>query len=274
MTEYAQIDAVNWSTLKHLAKSPLHYKHRTEAEQDDAKHMRLGRAVHTLILEPERFTERHPIFGGGARRGKAWDEFAANHAGADILIGTEAAQAQAMADAVRHHPLAQKHLRDGLAEQVLTWTDPETGVKCKGRCDSVNGHLVEFKSCNGRDFEPYKFESHAARLRYHGQLAFYADGLAAMGYEVEHDPTMIVVESDPPHDVAVYIVKDEVLDLGRKLYRKLLARFVECSESDHWPGVCADEELYLGVPAWATWEAEDAAPEQPITIGGTVMGGL
>jgi hypothetical protein len=271
VTDYAAIDAVNWSTLKSMAKSPLHYRHRVDTDMDDARHLRLGRAVHTLILEPDQYRERHPVFGGAARRGKAWDDFEAAHPGADILLGTEAAQAEAMAQSVLAHPLARKHLRDGLAEQIMTWTDPETGVKCKGRCDAVNGHLVELKSCNGQAFDPRRFPGHAARLMYHGQIAYYLDGLTAMGHRLDQDPAMIVVESDPPHDVAVYLIMPEDVEAGRELYRSLLDRLVECRRSDRWPGVCEGEELRLRLPDWVRSQFED---DEPITIGGVAMEGF
>lgn len=266
---YDSIEAVNWSTLKALGRSPLHYRHRMDTEQEDARHLRLGRAVHTQILEPERFLDRHPIYPGAARRGKAWDEFQEQHAEADILLHSEAVQAQDMAASVLGHPLARKHLRDGISEKVLEWTDRETGLACKGRCDSVNGHLVELKSTAPRSFTPDLFAGQAIRLGYHGQMAFYADGLVATGYEVDHEPAMIVVESEPPHDVAVYVVSDEMMRMGRKLYKRLLFRLKDCIDSDQWPGVCAGQELELLPPAWAMTEPED---DQSITFGGKNLG--
>ena len=274
MTEYKDIDAVNWSTLRAMRVSPFHYKHRIDHPPEPTKAMRLGRALHTAILEPHEFESRHPIYPGPVRRGGKWEAFLDEHAGADlddILIQTEAHAIKSMAQSVRGSGFACEHLRDGAKETILEWTDEDTGIACKGRCDSVNGHLVDVKTCNGSDFVPERFESHAIRFGYDGQMAFYADGLAAMGYEPDHGPALIVVESEEPYDCATYILKEEFIDRGRRLYQTLLRQLKECREANHWPGICGDGELHLGIPAWAEWEQfEDV---KPITIGGVAFGG-
>jgi len=280
--EYRALPGVNWSSLKKMATSPLHYKHGMDTPDDKGTvAMRLGRALHTMILERDSFESRHPVFDGKSRNSKAWKEFTAEHPGVDPLTASEAEQVSGMASSIAASSLAMKHLSHGVSEKTLRWDsglvyrsrpdgEPQP-ILCKGRCDSVNGHLVELKTCNGRDFAPDRFESHAARLRYHGQIAYYADGLAAQGYEVDNGPAMIVVESEPPFDCAVYVVKAEIIEAGRGLYRKLLGKLRDCLESDTWPGVCCDKELSLGLPAWAEWETLEAA--KPITIGGVALGG-
>lgn len=261
--EYENLPGERWSQLKAMAISPRHYRHGIDTEDEsESKAMRLGTALHTMVLEPATFMDRHPVFAG-SRRGKAWDEFKAAHPDRDILTEPEWFVVHGMAESITTHPLAMEHLRHGLKERVLQWTDADTGLQCKGRCDSVNGHLVELKTCNGMSFPHEKFESHAVRLGYHGQLAFYSDGLAAEGYEPDMEPTMIVVESAPPFDVAVYSVKPEIIEAGRAMYKALLQRVKECTGSGQWPGVCGAEPLYLGLPAWAQ---QDVLPK--VTFGG------
>ena len=266
--EYRAIDAVNWSSLKSLRKSPLQYWHdRAAGYTEGTPAMRLGTLIHALILEPHVVDSRFAIYPGKARRGKAWESFVEENPGREIVLATEMTRGLRAADAVRQHPLAFGCVFAGEAEQVVTWTDPETGIKCKARTDLVNGKLVELKSTG--DVTPRTFATVAARLGYHGQIAFYLDGLTESGRSVAPEPLMVVVESDEPYDVAVFTVPEEELETGRCMYRRLLHRLKDCTEADSWPGVCNEEPLPLALPVWAFNEENE--PDLPITCGGVAL---
>ena len=49
---YQKLSAVNWSTLKNMKRSPLHYKHGLENSRPDTPRLAVGRAVHTAVFEP------------------------------------------------------------------------------------------------------------------------------------------------------------------------------------------------------------------------------
>jgi hypothetical protein len=252
--EYDAIDAMRWSRLKLMAKSPLAF--HAYQPGGDSPAMRLGRAIHTAVLEPERFKERHPVFQGAQRRGKVWDEFAAEHAGADVLSLDEYHRASMAAESVRSHPVARRFFEQrGHSEQVITWSEPTTHVMCKAKIDRVGEQLIELielKSVGSMDFEPFRFSAHFARLLYHGQVAFYADGLVE-GIGLRVPPVVIAVESDEPYDVAVYEIPGETIAAGRTLYQRLLRRYVECTRAGKWPGVC-EQEIRLDLPRWALEE--------------------
>ena len=68
--EYEAIDAVNWSTLKVLGKSPAHYLQRMAGEEsEDTEARQRGRVLHMAVFEPERFA-RSVVVYPDARRGK------------------------------------------------------------------------------------------------------------------------------------------------------------------------------------------------------------
>lgn len=264
--DYQAIDAINWSTLKNMRVSPQHYLHGKSHDIPEGRPLRLGRALHTMILEPDEAQARHPVFTGGARRGKQWQEFLAEFPGTDPLLQSEYDAACAMYESIQKCAIARQHLSDAVSEKTICWPDPDTGLECKARTDSVNGHLVELKSCNSGDFPPDRFEAHAVRMGYHGQVAHYQAGLEASGYEVDHGPAMIVVESGPPYDVIVYVLKEEFTSAGKGLRAKLLRRVAECKRLNQWPGVMGDKELHLGIPPWAEWETLGEKPR--VTFGG------
>jgi exodeoxyribonuclease VIII len=253
---YDALPGVRWSRLKAMRISPLAYRHGMLVEREDTPSLRFGRAVHCRVLEPDAWASRYAVWDGH-RRGKAWEQWEAEHAGFEILTAAEHERARACADAVIAHPVARRHLHDGIRERALSWTDEETGLPCKARVDSVNGHLLELKTA--ADIDPRRFAAAAYRYGYHGQLAFYGDGLIASGFALESDPALVCVESVPPHDVIVYAIDSGLLELGREYYRSCLRRLAECLASDEWPGLAPTGEMALILPDWAHTENEDEA---------------
>lgn len=248
--DYDVIDAVNYSTLKELARSPKHYAHRLKHPRAGTPSMFRGSAAHTAILEPEEFERRYVVFDGKRRAGKAWEAFEKENNARTILKEDEYAQAMAFRDAVRGDPVAQPYLVGGDREVTLVWVDPETGVLCKGRPDYVtrDGVIVDVKTT--KDASPFWFSRDVAKYQYHVQAAYYGDG-----YELitKREPrhVIIAVEAAEPRDVAVYRMSDPVIGPGRDAYRRWLKTLVECRQERRWPGYGNGFELELMLPPWA-----------------------
>ena len=250
-TDYAKIDAINWSSLKHMATSPLLYKWRVDNPEPPKQAYLIGSAIHCATLEPDEFSKRYGVYDGKVRRGKAWDEWKDDNPRLDAILAAEKEIALASADAVHAHPIAGPLLTGGCAEEFLLWNDPDTGVAAKGRLDFLRPTaLVDLKSA--RSINARKFSNAAAEYLYHGQLAWYHDGAVA-AHRIPYDaepPYVISVEKAGPYDVAVDQLSINDLDAGRTLYRSLLAKLLACIEADYWPGQ-APELRQLDIPAWA-----------------------
>lgn len=247
---YFEIDAVNWSTLKNMRDSALHYKYRLEAPREDTAAMALGRVTHTLVFEPEQFGAEYVIWEGGDRRGKEWSAFKELHADKTIFKPAEIDLAVQMADAVRRHPLVQPYLVDGLFEAPITWVDEDTGLRCKAKPDWTQQErrtLVDLKTTASVDGR--RFGALAARLGYHCQLAMYRDGIeTALGWKPKK-VCVIAVERDPPHDVGVFQLDEDTLFLGLDEVKQLMLQLVACRASDTWRGRYIEEQA-LQLPAW------------------------
>lgn len=278
MTDYTKIPGVNWSTLKHMRRSPRHYLHALEHGTPDSPARQLGRLTHCAVYEPEKLQERYvfmPNFHGGMNDETARDRGYAGGkqakaawlsifgTGRHEIVEREAYErATAMAQAVRLDAVAGP-LFDGVyVEQTLTWKDPLTGLQCKGILDQINGRLGDLKTTE--KILPPQFASSVERLGHLGQLAFYTDGLQANGIVVDDVPVFITVESKPPYDVVTYEVSEDDLDAGRALYQRLLQRLAECQATGHFPGIAGGEMLKLHRPAWATVDDD----EPVLTMGG------
>ena len=256
--EYARTPGVRISALKELGRSALHYRHHLVTPKE-SRPLTLGSAAHCAVLEPERFERDHAIWGertdGGAlrpRRGKDWESFAALNAGRTILTEDEHTAALAIRDAVRGCDVAMRYLRKGEAEVTMQWTDASTGTPMKGRADWLTkdaGYPVLVGLKTTRDCRSILFGVQAARLSYHLAWAAYADGYAAITGTA---PKMIeiVVESAPPHDVAVYVITSEIIEQGRGEYHDLLVRLAACERDNDWPGAVPGE-TQLRLPPWA-----------------------
>jgi len=227
--EYLAIDAQNFSLLKEMAKSPLHYLYRTKNQLEDSTVMAKGRAIHTAVLEPELFMSEYVVFIGKTRRGKEWDAFSEEHKDKTILKVDEAEKVLAAAAAVKRHPEVIKLMKKGKPEQSFTWKDEKTGLKCKCRVDWLGDELFDLKSTSTVDAR--FFGNQVARMLYYAQVAMYRDGAKHAG------PVLIIgVEVEPPFDVGVYELTEDDLFAGQELYQGFLQRVVECKKSGQWPG--------------------------------------
>ncbi len=254
--EYNQLDRVNFSTLKHIGRSPAHYLHAKMEGRTDTDALKLGRADHIAVLEPTRFLTECVEWTGGRRASRAWDAFEEEHKHQEILTTDEWAHSLALQRAVRGSVMAAPYLANGKSEATICWShvSPKIGAldgyefQCKGRVDFITANaLVDLKTA--RDVSPDKFGKDIYNFGYHIQAALYSDGYFAV--TGERKPYVIVAaEKDAPYVVQVYRITDDMLAIGRERYRSFLDLLNVCTESNHWPGYSANE-LDAELPRWA-----------------------
>lgn len=255
--EYFAIDAVSKTDLSFMAKSPLHYLKRKELmKETDA--MRLGTLLHMALLEPARFRDSyivepvampdgeeinrrkkdHRAFLDGFRE-KNKDKLIVTEKQFDSLVGM---LQQASSNPEISNVLNMK----GMQEVAGTWET--NGVLCKGRADFIYEHptigrvIVEVKKT--RDASPEGFSRQAYNLLYHLQAAMYLDG-----FEAKHF-VFIAIEDALPNASGVYWADDSLIDAGRRLRDRLLARLVECKERKFYPAYTQGVTKIM-LPAWA-----------------------
>jgi exodeoxyribonuclease VIII len=272
--DYSEIDAVNQSTLKAIAKSPLHYQHGLTHPKKQTNPMRLGLVAHTAVLEPHRLDTDFALWAPVDEdtgeilkddfKGNVYKAFAARAEleGRTVIKQRDLDTAKRIGEAVRGNALAMRYLKKVRAELILVWRDEETGIVCKARLDGVSESvpdvLVELKSAV--DVAPWAFESAFAKRMYHLQTAFYSDGWKACTGRELHGGKCIAVENLEPHDVIVYDLA-EVTDIGRETKRELLGKVAECRRSGLWLGQSPLEERTLRLPKWLEPDDENTLDE-------------
>jgi hypothetical protein len=250
---YDRIAGHNFSTLKFADKSPRHYRHRLTSPPEEKLWMRRGTAAHTAVLEPDRFLSDYAMFDGKTRRGKAWDAFCTENEGKQIITRAEHLLAMGVRDSVRGDEVAGPYFRDGFAEVTIIWTDEETGLLCRCRCDwlSPGDYLIDLKGSG--DVRPRWFGRTGGRMLYHAQAAFYHDGYKAVTGRAP-SAKLVAVEPTAPHDVVVYRVLAEQIDAGRQRYREWLIAVAEAERTGRYPGIGRGLEQDFQLPQW---ELED-----------------
>lgn len=286
--DYTQIEAVNQSPLKEILKSPAHYEYALAHGKVPTDPMRLGRFVHTSILEPARIASEYAIWESTRvdpdtgetkkrpRNSKAYDAFEAKAAEErrEIVRDCDVETAMAMRDAVARHRMVNHYLRSGKCtnETTIVWVEPETRTLCKSRldrCGVIDGHHYVIDLKGSGDITPGKFAAQCARMLYHFQAAFYSDA-----YEIAtgHKPIYMVaaVETGQPHNAVMYELNEADIEKGRKLYREALTLRAECLAAKSWPGVGNGMVQPLSLPTWAAGGDNDN--DLSLIIGNETVG--
>lgn len=258
---YNELKALRASSLKHMLVSPLKYQHEGLKSRvgTDSDTLRVGRAVHTAILEPERFLREYAEWQNiddatGKKRirsGGRWEEFQEVNAGKTILTSAQFSMAIGMRDLVRDHKIAGPLVKaSGRSELSLQWTHKRTGAPCKARLDRLtnDGRLFDIKTT--RDVEKEAFQRQAFQLKYFFQLAFYRMGCIACGLG---DPRVkiVCVQNTEPYDVVVRDIRPEVLDRAMVDVERAIDMVLACRKAQAWPGQGEEGEIDLDYPAWA-----------------------
>jgi len=246
--DYHRLPRASKSGLDKIARSPAHYKCRELKEPSKA--MRIGTALHSLVLEGVEPLVMPEFSGKGSVALR--DEWKAAHAGHLILSEDEAADVWGMCGSISAHPIAGPAFRrpDGRAEVSALWTCPETGIACKSRFDwLLPSAIVDLKTA--ADASREGFARSVATYRYHVQDAFYSQAAASSELRIEHF-LFVVVEPCAPYAVAIYQLDDEAREFGRRLYLRDLRTYQQCVERDEWPAYPAEIST-LSLPKWATY---------------------
>jgi hypothetical protein len=280
--KYSEIPALNWSTLKKIAISPAWLRHCIDhpEEESDKDAYRQGRATHCATLEPERFLSDYvvqPDFAQMARdkfgslrtkesqnyRDANQAEWFENHNRPEIEIISQEEFDIALrsAAAIRKNVHAMRLLENAKCEQTIQWFDPDTGISCKGRADIVSGRIVDLKTTRRNTVREILMD--ASRYDYHAQVAWYHDGaVQAQLIPGDIQPAAIFVNASPNStfvDVAVIdmeLTPIEVLEAGRRQYKRLIQLYAGCQATRTWPGM-APAPVPWSIPEWKLLEGED-----------------
>ncbi len=272
-SEYRAAPGCNYSSLKHMATSPMHYKHALEHPPDENPAMLIGRATHTAVFEPDRFQLEYAVWSA-SRRTNAYKAFSeeCQAQGRSVLTESEYEDVLAIRDSVRGIPAVARLLEKGRAETSLFWRNPQTGIECKGRLDYVSAEKAILDLKTTLSIDEGWFAKQAWKMRYFHQAAMYREGYAESSSKGSILPFgIIAVERKPPHACRLFWLDQDSLEIAHEEYISWLEQVRSCTETGVWPGP-EPAETELKAPGWAL-STEDAIDFEGVEDGEDLQAG-
>lgn len=254
--DYHKRPELSSSQIKTLLKNPYEYAHNIKKEQTEA--MKIGSALHCLVLEPHKFGYEfavEPEVDGRTAAGKAARaDFALSAQGKTILTAKMGATARGAASAVLKSRAASL-LQGGMAEvSVFGFVTNSEGKKYPARCrvdySPIEQLIADLKQ--SADASPDGFTRAAATYEYYIQAAWYMDVCQSVGLDVRRF-VFVAVEPVDPHMVGVYDLDPAWLEFGRSEYRRALDiydRIDDFKEPFYRDTKTGDFVQTLSAPAW------------------------
>ena len=264
--EYNAAEGVRRSDLWKMNDSPEKFLYAMTHPDEPTPALVFGAACHKWILEYKDFLNEYVIAPTVDRRTKAgkeaWENFCAENAGKTVISNADFDLIEDMGNALMDHELAGSFMfGKGSNEGAFFWTDPETGEKCKCKCDRLierNGRIVIVDYKTARSAQTEKFNSAIFSHGYHVQAAMYTEGVQTV-MKLDYRPGFVFVaqEKDAPYAVNVIEVTEDVMEYADRVYHDLLRKYHECKEMDVWPGYAEDVANECWLPGWAENETEE-----------------
>jgi PDDEXK-like domain of unknown function (DUF3799) len=239
-----------YSPAHYWAYSPLNPERIIEADDTEAAYLRVGRAAHMLLLEPDRFKSeivtRPPQWDSWRTKdSKTW-RAAAQAKGMTVLDPREYETVVGIAASLRGSPVHREGILDGHIEASLIWKDGPTGVWLKARPDAIptsSNMLVDLKVTT--DARPRATGRKVRELAYDMQLALAGVGMQrVLGRTVDHC-NLVFIETDPPHAMRNAPIGDSMIWWAMRRNRRAINLFATCLRQHDWPGYVETDGMHI-----------------------------
>lgn len=238
---------------------PALFRHEQLHGTEPKRTFDLGHAAHAAVLGvgPDIVVVDADSWRTNAAKAQA-DE--ARAVGAVPILTAEHDQVQAMATALRAHPIASALLDPdrGTPEQALIWADNQTGVMRRALLDWLpeagTGRtvLADYKTCASAN--PADLAKAVDRFGYHQQADWYLTGAQALGLAGDDAAFVFICQEKAPPYLVTVIEPDHVaMRIGKTRNRRAIDIYDYCVRNDTWPGY-ADDIALVSLPPWAEIE--------------------
>jgi hypothetical protein len=257
---HADRESISSSGLRALLAPgcPAQFKYDLDNPRPPKKEFDFGHVAHKLVLGEGSQVEivDYPDWKKLNARNQ---RDAAYEQGLIPILAKDYAVAEAMAEAVRRHPIAGGLFTPGTgrAELSLFWTDRETGVRCRVRPDwlkELPGLVLaaDYKSC--RDANPEAVSRAIRDYSYHQQDAFYTDGIWAALDPADVRFVFVFQSKTAPYLITVRELADQDRDIGRARNQRALRLYADCQRTGMWPDWTGpvDEIPQISMPSYDT----------------------
>ena len=264
------------------------YLYNKGGEEKSSPSLRLGNLVHLLALQPELYKQSYHVLPETYTDDKGvkkpfqqritmksyqdemlkagWNPvikhtkvvgFKPDTGALMTITVADKEKAEAMAKSISENAEAKALLEgDGYVEASIFFKHEGIPFRCRPDDMKNNGLLNDLKIT--RSNKPGLFQRDAWNFGYHLSVAITAIGYEELYKTKPDNYTFICVEQEPPYIVQCYdtfrpfdpVTGLSLYDMGMYELDKIVKRYKECRDNDHWPAYFEGIEP-LGAPAWA-----------------------
>lgn len=249
--EYHAIrDAVHYSDLKHMIKSPHAFYRNLKFRKEPTPTMRLGTLAHKAILEGRDFLQDYvvePIFKGLTKEGKettsanatavkeAKAEWYAQIGDKKVITQEEYDRLGFMMESILAHRFVNEVFKDGITEVRGQWLD-ETGIGCTYGIDFLTNDMsLQLDLKTTRDSSHHAFSKLVERQFYYLQDSMYATGLEKVYGKKPKTRLWIACENVEPYECRVHYIDELYQEAGDFEFRLQMNNLKSCLQLDSWP---------------------------------------
>ncbi len=264
---HATTEFISHGQVEAFRESPPDYEaeyvNRSRVRGPWSDDLRLGSALHELLLLPGTFGARWRVIGLLSGRGEPWnlrlkvdrEERAALLAGSQgrWLTGDELVRVKDWRNALLEGKATGPFVRAAGAvyETPITWIDPETGLVCKCMPDvyiPATRTVVNVKT--SRVIRPADFRREIENRGYHRGGAWYLDGEAALFGEGQAFHAWAVVDKETCQ-TALYTLRPSDLVRARAQNRSTLRAMAEAFKTGDWSAPFERAPIELDLSSFA-----------------------
>jgi hypothetical protein len=252
-SEYDNLDAINYSGLKHFMISPAHYFHwKNNKEESDNPAFAIGNAVHCLALEPSEFTSKFVVAPDVDRRTKEgkriWEEFKLTAEGKQVIGADDYSQSLNIAKSIIDNPVFQTYATEGAIIEAGLHTELHGNeFKCRiDLYDQTLNTIVDIKTYTG-NVTNGNIASEIFKRGYDIQSYCYREAVKNVVGTLPNF-VFIFVEKEPPYAVNTCVIGPSNHSRTGEYVEKSLTRFANCKVSQVWPSYDCSTNPYVIEP--------------------------
>jgi hypothetical protein len=259
--EYHASPGISKSGISQFRKAPKKYwdsyLNPNKPPEEDKKCFRIGKGIHTLLLEYQKFNFiPDPKMKKSKKADKQiWLDFKEANKDKKIISPDEYDLIVSGAEAISNHPEASKLIiKEAQKEKSFYWIDEESGLLCKCRPDMWHKNIViELKTTDNASQSAFMRSIY--KYDYYTQAAMQIDGVEInTGVKIDYF-MFLAIETTRPFSIGVWQLDEAAIDHGRKIYKNNLLKMRECFDKNHWPDYTSGSDVKrISLPTYAFME--------------------
>lgn len=248
-SEYFAHPGINSSRIKLMLKTPLDFKEDDGNEETKSKI--LGSAIHTFLLEPEKFDERYAVWHK-RKAGKEYLEFKKANVGKVFLSTTEVACIERLREKLEQNIHLRFVLASGKSEVTGVITDEDTGLVRKARADKLTKNTIWDVKTTSKGMSDGELYKEIKKYKYDLSAAHYVTVFnRLLDNQIKNFGWIFINTKPKVMHIRILLCPESMLNDAILEYDSVITNLLYCMKHDKWDGY-STEIKELEIPEWAT----------------------